>query len=186
MKMGSTPLVKDTIRDFSKTVKSPSAHDDKNTIFDFSVERNPVKPKTDPPIPAVGNLGSGSDYAPFYQYIGVPAANFGYVGYNNTPVFYPVYHSQHDTFDYVKKFVDPEFKYHKAASQFCGGLLLQFADSPLLKMNVMLYADALNTSLHTLKSQYGDELKTHNVTLGLLEGAVKKFYGAAKNFIKAK
>ena len=182
----STPLVKDTIRDFSKTVQSPSAHDDKNTIFDISVERNPVIPKTDPPIPAVGNLGSGSDYASFYQYIGVPAADFHYVGYNNTPIFYPVYHSQHDTFNYVKKFVDPEFKYHKAASQLCGGLLLQFADSPLLKMSVMLYADALSISLHTLKKQYGDELKTHGVTLGLLEGAVKKFHGVARNFTTAK
>ena len=78
MVSASSPLVKDTIRDFRKTVKDPSAHDDKETIYDIMVERNPVKPKTDPPKPNVVNLGSGSDYAPFYQYIGVPAADFNY------------------------------------------------------------------------------------------------------------
>jgi len=185
MNMDSTPLVKDTLREFSKTVKDPSAHDDKESIYDITAERNP-KPKTDPPIPAVGNLGSGSDFAPFYQYIGVPAADFRYSGYNNTPVFYPVYHTQHDTFAWLTKFIDPEFKYFKAATQLCGGLLLMFADAPLLKMSVMLYADALNKSLHTLKGDNSDELKNHSVTLGLLDDAVKKFHGAAENFTKAK
>ena len=186
MRMDSTPLVKDTLREFSKTVKDPSAHDDKESIYDIAAERNPSNPKTDPPIPAVGNLGAGSDYASFYQYVGVPAADFYYIGYNNTPVFCPVYHTQHDTFAWLTKFIDPELKYFKAASQLCGGLLLMFADAPLLNMSVMLYADALNESLHTLKTQYSDELKNHSVTLGILEDAVKKFHGAAKNFTKAK
>ena len=184
LEMYSSPLVKDTLRDYSKTVKDPSAHDDKETIYDIMTERNPTK--TDPPKPMVGDLGAGSDYASFYQYIGVPAADFYYVGYNNTPVFYPVYHTQHDTYQWLTKFIDPDFKYHKAATQLCGGLLLMFVDMPLLKMSVMLYADALNVSLNALKTTYGKELKNHTVTLGLLENAVKEFRGAAKNFTKAK
>ena len=186
MLMASSPLLKDTIRDFSKTVNDPSAHDDKKTIYDITAERNPSKPKTDPPKPAVGDLGSGSAYAPFYLYIGVPAAQFYYTGYNGTGMFYPMLHSQYDTFDYVKKFVDPEFKYHKAASQLCGGLLLMFADVPLLQMDVMLYADKLTESLNALKTQYSDELKSHSQTLDLLENAIKMFEGAAKNFTKAR
>ena len=186
MGFASSPLLKDTIRDFSKTVNDPSAHDDKKTIYDITAERSPSKRKTDPPKPAVGDLGSGSDYAPFYQYIGVPAADFGYRGYNGTAVYYPVYHSQHDTLKYVEKFVDPEFKYHKAASQLCGGLLLMFADTPLLKMDVMLYTEALTRSLDALRKQYSEELKSHGETLGLLEKAIKTFQGAAENFTKAK
>ena len=173
-------------REFSKTVKDPSSHDDKESIYDITAERNPSKPNTDPPIPAVGNLGSGSDYASFYQYVGVPAADFYCIGYNNTPVFYPVYHTQHDMFAWLTKFIDPEFKYFKAASQLVLGLLLMFADATLLNMSVMPYSDSLNKSLHTLKTQYSDELKNHGVTLGLLEDAVKKFHGAAKNFTSAR
>ena len=186
MVSASSPLVKDTIRDFSKTVKDPSAHNDKETIYDIMAERNPVKPKTDPPKPNVGNLGSGSDFAAFYQYIGVPAADFRYTGYNNTFVFYPVYHTQHDTFEWLTKFIDPDFQYHKAAAQLCGGLLLMFADMPLLPMSVMLYADALDASLNALKTQYGKELQSHAVTLGLLDDAVKQFRAVAENFTRAK
>ena len=182
----SSPLVKDTIRDFSKTLKDPNAHDDKETVYDITAERNPSKPKTDPAKPAVGDLGSGSDYAPFYQFIGVPSADFHYAGYNGTKVFYPVYHSQHDTLEYVKKFVDPEFKFHKVVSQLGGGLLLMFADLPLLKMDVMLYTDALTRSLDALKTKYSEELKSHGETLGLLEKAVEKFEEVAKKFTEAK
>lgn len=182
--ISSSPLVKDTIRDFSKNVEDPNAHDDKQTIYDITTERRATK--TGPPKPKIGDLGSGSDFAPFYQYIGVPAADFHYVGYNNTPVFYPVYHTQHDTFAWLTKFIDPDFKFHKAMTQLGGGLLLWFADMPLLKMDVMLYAETLKGSLQTLKTGYSNELKNHGETLALLEDAVKTFEDAAKNFTKAK
>lgn len=182
--MASSPLVKGTLQDFAKKVDDPSAHDDKKTIYDISAERDSLMPKTDPPKPNIRNLGSGSDFASFYQYIGVPAADFRYMGYNNTFVFYPVYHTQHDTFEWLTKFIDPEFKYFKAASQLCGRLLLAFADMPLLQMNVTLYSEALEESLKTLKKNYGNQLKGHD-TLALLESAIVKFKATAENFTKA-
>ncbi|XP_068726976.1 glutamate carboxypeptidase 2-like [Montipora capricornis] len=182
--MDSSPLVKDTLREFSKMVDDPSAHDDKKTIYDIMAERNPVDPKAVPPKSKVGNLGSGSDYAAFYQYIGVPSADFHYIGYNYTSAYYAVYHTQHDTFEWLTKFIDPDFKFHKAATQLCGQLLLAFTDMPLLKMNAMLYAEALEESLKTLNSSYGNELKSHS-TIGLLERAVMKFRETAEKFTKA-
>lgn len=178
---GGSPLVRDTILDFSKTVMDPNAHDDKETIFDIMLERNPSK--TDPSKPAVSNLGSGSDYAPFYQFIGVPSADFYYIfGYNNTPIFYPVYHSQHDTLNWTTKFVDPDFTLHKAVTQLTGGLLLQFADMPLLPMSVTLYAEALTRSLDTLKKSYKEKLQNHAKSIGFLEDAVKLFQETANSF----
>ena len=179
-----SPLVKDTILEFSKTVMDPNAHDDKETIFDIMLERNPSK---DSSKPAVGNLGSGSDYASFYQFIGVPSADFYYIfGYNNTRIFYPVYHSQHDTFNWTTKFVDPDFTLHKAVTQLTGGLLLQFADMPLLPMSVTLYAEALTGSLDTLKDSYKDKLQSHAKSMGFLEDAVKLFQETAKKFTTAR
>ena len=61
-----------------------------------------------------------------------------------------------------------------------------FADMPLVPMSVMLYADALDASLNTLKRQYGKELQSHNVTFGLIEDAVRQFRAAAENFTKAR
>lgn len=180
-----SPLVKDTILEFSKTVKDPNAHDDKETIFDIMLERNPSS--KDSSKPNVGNLGSGSDYAPFYQFIGVPSADFYYIfGYNNKTVFYPVYHSQHDTFNWTKKFVDPDFTLHKVVTQLTGGLVVEFADMPLLPMSVTLYAEALTESLNSLKSSYKEKLKSHAKSLGFLEDAVKQFQETAKNFTTAR
>ena len=180
-----SPLVKNTIVDFSKKVDDPNAHDDKKTVFDISLERNPSK--NNPGKPAVGNLGSGSDYASFYQYAGVPSADFYYIfGYKNEPVFYPVYHSQHDTFNWTVKFVDPKFLFHKAMTQLTGGLLLQFADAPLLKMDVMTYAEALNSSLHSLISAYPEELKDYAGSMNYLRMAVEKFHDTAKTFSTAR
>ena len=180
-----SPLVKDTILDYSKTVMDPNAHDDKETIFDIMLERNPSK--KDRSKPAVGNLGSGSDFAPFYQFIGVPSADFYYIfGYNNTPIFYPVYHSQHDTFNWTTKFVDPDFTLYKAVTQLTGGLLLQFADMPLLPMSVTLYAEALTGSMDTLKNSYKEKLKSHAKSISYLEEAVKLFQETAKNFTTAR
>ena len=182
---GGSPLLKDTILEFSKTIMDPNAHDDKETVFDIMLERIPSK--KDPSKPVVSNLGSGSDYASFYQFIGVPAADFYYIfGYNNTPIFYPVYHSQHDTFDWTTKFVDPDFTLHKAVTQLIGGLLLQFADMPLLPMSVTLYAEALNESLDTLKNSYKEKLQSHARSMGFLEDAVKLFQETAKKFTTAR
>ena len=180
-----SPLVKDTILDFSKNVNDPNAHDDKETIFDIMLERNPSK--KDPKKPNVGNLGSGSDFASFYQFVGVPSADFYYIfGYNNTPIFYPVYHSQHDTYNWTVKFVDPDFKLHKAVTQLTGGLVIQFADAPLLPMSVTLYAAALNESLIALKNTYKDKLQSHAKSLGYLEKAVKQFHETAMKFTAAR
>ena len=163
----------------------PNAHDDKETIFDIMLERNPSK--KNPSKPVVTNLGSGSDYAPFYQFIGVPSADFYYIfGYNNTPLFYPVYHSQHDTFNWTTKFVDPDFTFHKAVTQLTGGLLLQFADMPLLPMSVTLYAEALAGSLDSLNSTYKEKLQSHAKSLGYLEDAVKLFQETAEIFTTAR
>ena len=176
-----SPLVKDTILDFSKTVNDPNAHDDKETIFDIMLERMPSR--NDPSKPSVGNLGSGSDYAAFYQFVGVPSADFYYIfGFKDMPIYYPVYHSQHDTFNWIKKFVDPDFKLHKAVTQLTGGLLIQFADAPLLPMSVTLYAAALSESLIALKNAYKDKLQSHAKSLGYLEDAVKQFHETAIKF----
>ncbi|XP_067026136.1 glutamate carboxypeptidase 2-like [Acropora muricata] len=183
--MGSSPLVKDMLRDFSKMVEDPGAHDDKTSIYDIMAERSPSDPAMDPPKPAVGSLGSGSDYAAFYQFVGVPSADFIYMGYNNTKVFYPVYHTQHDTFEWLTKFIDPDFKYHKAQAQFCGLLLLAFADMPLLKMNAMLYSEALEDSFKSLNDEYNIELKNHKGTLELLKDSIKKFSETAAKFTEA-
>ena len=64
--------------------------------------------------PRIGALGSGSDYTPFLQHLGVPALDMGFGG------DYGVYHSAYDSFYWMSHFGDPTFQYHVAAAQIWG------------------------------------------------------------------
>ena len=55
----------------------------------------------------VGDLGSGSDYTPFIQHLGVPSTDIGSEG----P--YGVYHSAFDNYNWFVKFADPTFVYEQ-------------------------------------------------------------------------
>lgn len=79
---------------------------------------------------------------------------------------YPVYHSIHDTFQYVKRFVDPHFTTHLAIAQVWGSVAYLLSDTLLLPINCSDYAVALNIALTKLQDKYGDMLKKEKISLG--------------------
>ncbi|MCA1616238.1 MAG: M28 family metallopeptidase [Acidobacteria bacterium] len=85
----------------------------------------------------IGALGSGSDYTPFLQHLGVPAIDMGFGG------DYGVYHSAYDSFHWMEKFGDPKFEYHAAAAQIWGTVALRLADAPALPFDYADYAAQL-------------------------------------------
>ncbi|MBD0371266.1 MAG: M28 family metallopeptidase [Pyrinomonadaceae bacterium] len=82
----------------------------------------------------INALGSGSDYTPFLQHLGVPALDMGFGG------DYGVYHSAYDSFYWMSKFGDPTFAYHVAAAQVWGTIALRLADAPGLPFDYTDYA----------------------------------------------
>lgn len=181
----ATPLLKELLIKWIKIVKDPNAHDDKESVYDIMVERNPSK--EDPKKPRVEVLTSVSDFAHFYHHMGIPSTDMTYqFGYNNKMSYYPVYHTQHDTFKWVKKFVDPDFKFHKAVTQIVGGMLLEIADSPLLPMDVSTYAQVIKDAYDLLKAKEEANLKSHGITLMYFAKAVDKFLASTKAFNEVK
>ncbi|HEX2270597.1 MAG TPA: M28 family metallopeptidase [Pyrinomonadaceae bacterium] len=83
----------------------------------------------------IGPLGSGSDYTPFLQHLGIPATDMGFSG------DYGVYHSSYDSFHWMDKFGDPGFVYHVAAAQIWGTLALRLADADGLSFDYTDYAN---------------------------------------------
>ena len=81
----------------------------------------------------VGVLGSGSDYTPFIQHLGVPATDIGSDG----P--YGVYHSTFDDYNWFIKFADPTFVYEQQQARVFGLELLHMADAPVLPYDYKLY-----------------------------------------------
>ncbi len=78
-------------------------------------------------LPA-GDLGSGSDYTPFVQHLGIASINLGYSGEGESG---GVYHSAYDTFEHFSRFSDPGFVYSVVLAKTVGRLVLRAADADL-------------------------------------------------------
>ena len=84
-------------------------------------------------VVTVGNLGSGSDYTPFIQHLGVPSTDIGSSG----P--YGVYHSIYDNHEWVRRFGDPGFQYHAAMASLWGVAALRLANADVLPFDYAAY-----------------------------------------------
>jgi N-acetylated-alpha-linked acidic dipeptidase len=81
----------------------------------------------------IGTLGSGSDYTPFIQHLGVPSTDIGSAG----P--YGVYHSVFDNYNWFIKFADPTFVYEQQQARVFGLEILHMADADVLPYDYELY-----------------------------------------------
>ncbi len=82
----------------------------------------------DVPIEA---LGSGSDYSPFLEHLGIASLNLGFDGEDDQN---GVYHSRYDSFDHYVRFGDPGFAYGVTLSKVAGHIALRMADADMLPM----------------------------------------------------
>jgi N-acetylated-alpha-linked acidic dipeptidase len=84
-------------------------------------------------------LGSGSDYTPFLQHMGIASLNLGFGGEGGGGV----YHSDYDDFNWYSHFGDPTFEYGKALSEVTTTTVMRLADAPLLPFEFTHFADAI-------------------------------------------
>jgi N-acetylated-alpha-linked acidic dipeptidase len=73
-------------------------------------------------------LGSGSDYTPFLQHLGIASLNLSFGGEGD----YGQYHSAHDTIDHFTRFMDPGFEYGVALARVAGRVVLRLAGADVL------------------------------------------------------
>jgi N-acetylated-alpha-linked acidic dipeptidase len=89
---------------------------------------------------AIGALGSGSDYTPFLQHLGIASLNIEYGGEGDTG---GVYHSSYDTFEHYARFGDPTFQYGVAEAQTIGHIILRMTDAPVLPLQLSGLAETV-------------------------------------------
>jgi N-acetylated-alpha-linked acidic dipeptidase len=85
-------------------------------------ERERLRSRSDLVLDA---LGSGSDYTPFLQHLGIAALDFGYGGEER----YGQYHSAYDSSDHFERFGDPGFAYVATAARTGLRLTLRLAEA---------------------------------------------------------
>lgn len=84
----------------------------------------------------ISPLGSGSDYTPFLQHLGIASLNIGYGGEAGGGS----YHSIYDSFDHYTRFGDPEFEYGIALAKTGGRAVLRLAEAEVLPFRFANFA----------------------------------------------
>ncbi|MGH7595730.1 MAG: M28 family metallopeptidase [bacterium] len=84
-------------------------------------------------------LGSGSDYTPFLQHLGIASLNLGYGGEDGGGS----YHSVYDSFAHYTRFGDPDFHYGVALAQTAGRAVLRLAEAEVLPFEFTNFAETV-------------------------------------------
>ncbi len=154
----AVPSLKQFVREVAKSVPSPKG----GTVYDEWLKdqtegrgRRNAAPftagRTDHPENEhdvrVGDLGSGSDYTPFIQHLGIPSTDIGSDG----P--YGVYHSVFDNYNWFIKNADPTFVYEQQQARVFGLEILHMAGADVLPYDYHAYGQEIVRYLHSAEQQ---------------------------------
>ncbi|KAH0556051.1 hypothetical protein GP486_006008 [Trichoglossum hirsutum] len=120
-------------------------------------------------------LGAGSDYVAFQDIAGTSSLDISFEG----PGF--PYHSCYDNFEWMKKFGDPDFQYHKVLAQVLALLVLELADRQVLPYDFKAYAFAVKGYVNDLDAYAKKQMKGED------QGAsfnVERLQQAADQFVR--
>jgi N-acetylated-alpha-linked acidic dipeptidase len=120
----------------------------------------------------IGTLGSGSDYTPFIQHLGVPSTDIGSEG----P--YGVYHSTFDDYNWFIRNADPTFVYEQQQARVFGLEVLHMADADVLPYDYKLYGSEIGSYLTEARTR-ATEAKMQ-VDFSAAATAAKRFAAAGE------
>jgi len=109
----------------------------------------------------IGALGSGSDFTPFLQHLGIPSLNIGFGGEDSSGI----YHSIYDDFYFYTHFLDTDFVYGRALAQTGGTAVIRLADADILPFQYANLVDTLRTydeELQALVKKRREEIVERN------------------------
>ena len=127
-----------TLRDVARQVPDPNG---RGSVY---AEWRRAAAVPDTAEPTMGDPGGGSDFAGFYNHLGVPIAEWGFGGAGG------VYHSQYDDFAWMTRFGDTTFVYHAAAARIAAAMVLRFANAEILPYDYVEFARTMQHYLPAL------------------------------------
>lgn len=109
----------------------------------------------------LGALGSGSDYSPFIQHLGIPSLDLGFGGEDAGGD----YHSIYDSYDDYRRFKDSSFEYGVVLAKTAGRCVLKMADASVLPFDFKPLYRTINgyaTELVALADQMRETTSVEN------------------------
>ncbi len=109
----------------------------------------------------IGALGSGSDYTPFLQHLGIASLSVSYRGEGGGGS----YHSVFDSFDHFTRFRDPGQVYGELLAKTTGRMTLRFANADVVPLRFGNFATTVREYLDQvveLADEMREETERHN------------------------
>ena len=110
-------------------------------------------------------LGSGSDYTPFLQHLGVASLNLSFGGESDGGEYHTIY----DSYEHFTRFVDPGFAYGLALARTTGRATMRLADADVLPFEFTGFAETIETyidEITELEDDLRQEIERHNKLVG--------------------
>jgi len=170
---GGSPSLRALLRDVTRTVPDPSGQ---GSVYD--VWRKRANLAADSLEPQMGDPGGGSDFAGFYNHLGIPIADWGFGGPAG------VYHSAYDSYHWMVKFGDPTFEYHAANAKIGTAALLRIANAEILPYDYVEYARTVQRFSSQVERAIAE--KHWKLSGAVLNAAVARMESAAVAFNAAR
>ena len=127
----------------------------------------PAKPSEYPS----NELGSGSDYTVFLNFLGLPVISMDFDG----P--YGVYHSMYDDYYWMAHVGDPGFRYMTSMADVWGRMALRLANADVYPFDFRTYASRVGGFIDALAKGEG---KGHRVSLDAARAAQRRWLAASE------
>ncbi|KAE9274495.1 hypothetical protein PF001_g27036 [Phytophthora fragariae] len=115
-------------------------------------------------------MGSGSDFTPFYQHLGVVSVN---LAFGLTYASYGTYHSTMDSLHYMETQGDPHYASHASMAKWWCLLAMRLANDAVIPFDFSSYALVMHDGLQQLQQRLADA--DRSVELAQLYAAIDKF-----------
>jgi N-acetylated-alpha-linked acidic dipeptidase len=150
----AVPSLKEFVRGVTRSVPSPA----RGTVYDqwrlkqasSDKSKNKSESGTGDEV-HIGDLGSGSDFTPFFQHVGVPSVDMTSAG----P--YGVYHSTFDDYAWFIENADPSFVYLQEMARVFGLEAVRMADADVLPLDYVTYAHEIADYISAAKRKANDD-----------------------------
>ncbi|GLD99484.1 hypothetical protein PINS_up008203 [Pythium insidiosum] len=125
-------------------------------------------------IPKITLPGADNKISPFLARLGIPSVELGFDG-----GYFGVENTRNDSMDWLKRFADPGFTFHRAAAQLYGSVLLQLSDSIFLQYDFTEVARDLRYGEAYLTDALQREVPTVKLPMQRLAASIAAFEQAA-------
>jgi N-acetylated-alpha-linked acidic dipeptidase len=154
---GGTPSLRDFLVQVTQDVPALTGH---GSVHDEwradSWQKQPVARRRQGPKDfevELAALGSGADFVPFQDYLGLPTLSVQY----DSDGSYGAYHSNYDSRYYVEHFSDPGFHVARTLAQVFGVMVMRLADAAVLPYRYSHYAHKISDFLEDAATWAVDE-----------------------------